>query len=342
MKVALSSIKNTQPHRDHGGIADLKASILSVGLICPLTIDEDYKLLAGRRRFQAISELGWAEADCYILPVNGDRLKALRIGIDENLKRKPLTDPEVAIAIKEYDELKRQLEGEKTAGNPNLLQCNKLDGWTQKQTAEDLGISQPSVAKSIKIAAIIEKYPDLVTEKKGQMILRKARLKDAFERIKNSPLVVGNNSHILPLERAWPSVRGLLEGNADTAVRCGLPELKEWCIGRDSKIGFEDVREVMAIPEAVAALENMAEAVKSAERLITAAAHRLNTVAKDMPTDPIPWGWGGDKEFRQSLLLQNARQKNLAGYCSEIGCWEEAGEDGLCLLHGEEETNKEV
>jgi hypothetical protein len=30
---------------------------------------------------------------------------------------------------------KRQLEGSKSAGNPNLLRCNKLDGWTQKQTA---------------------------------------------------------------------------------------------------------------------------------------------------------------------------------------------------------------
>jgi len=40
----------------------------------------------------------------------------------------------------EYDELKRKLEGEKSRGNPNLLQCGELEGWTQDKTAKDLGI----------------------------------------------------------------------------------------------------------------------------------------------------------------------------------------------------------
>jgi len=88
------------------------------------------------------------EVECHILPVNGDRLKAFRIAPNENLKRKPLTDCEVATAIKEYHEIKRKLEGAKPRGNPNLAQCNILGAWTQAQSAADLSISQPAVVKA--------------------------------------------------------------------------------------------------------------------------------------------------------------------------------------------------
>ncbi|GAI57762.1 unnamed protein product [marine sediment metagenome] len=59
----------------------------------------------------------------------------------------------------------------------------------------------------------------------------------------------------------------------------------------------------------------------------------MKRVAESAPTDPIPWPPSQD---RQELILINARQKNLAGYCSELGCWEEAEEGGLCWMHGAE------
>jgi hypothetical protein len=181
----LADIKNPEPKRDHGSIEDLKQSIAEVGLINPLTVDEAGHLLAGRRRYQALMELYGPdyEIEPRVLPVNGDQLKAFRIAIDENLKRKPLTDLEVAAVIKEYDELKRKLEGNKPAGNPNLLQCSELQGWTQDKTAQDLGISRQAVCKAIKIATAIEEYPELAKKKSGQAILseyeRRGKIKEA-------------------------------------------------------------------------------------------------------------------------------------------------------------------
>ena len=74
MKVKLADIRNTHCQREHGNIDSLKASIADVGLICPLTINQDFDLLAGRRRYQAISELGWQEVECHIVNTNMDNV----------------------------------------------------------------------------------------------------------------------------------------------------------------------------------------------------------------------------------------------------------------------------
>ena len=48
MKLALGEIKGTEAKRQHGDITSLRKSIAELGLINPLTVDSDYKLLARR------------------------------------------------------------------------------------------------------------------------------------------------------------------------------------------------------------------------------------------------------------------------------------------------------
>ena len=176
MKVKLGALHNTEPRRDHGDIEGMKASIKDVGLICPLAVDQGNNLLVGRRRYQALMELYGPdyEVACHRIPINGDRLRAFRVALAENIHRLNLTDPEASASIKEYDELKRKLEGSKPAGNPNLAQCAELGGWTQEKTALDLGISPPAVRKAIKIATAIEEHPELAGLPSGIAILREA------------------------------------------------------------------------------------------------------------------------------------------------------------------------
>jgi ParB family chromosome partitioning protein len=55
----------TRHRREMGDIASLAASIEDIGLLNPITIDEDGLLLAGARRLAACKLLGWTE-----VPVN--------------------------------------------------------------------------------------------------------------------------------------------------------------------------------------------------------------------------------------------------------------------------------
>jgi ParB family chromosome partitioning protein len=67
----ISRIKVGKRHRrDLGDIAGLAASISDIGLLNPITVDEDGRLLAGARRLVACKQLGWKE-----IPVNVVRVR---------------------------------------------------------------------------------------------------------------------------------------------------------------------------------------------------------------------------------------------------------------------------
>ena len=162
----LTDIKNTDPLREHGSIKALKESIASVGLINPLTIDEKGTLLAGRRRFQAVQELGWTEVEVTMLPVNGDQAMAMAIHIEENIQRKDLTEVEKAVQLTELDELQRKQYGEQSVGKHRSSSKFDDDGWSQNKTAELANVSRPKVSRAKKVSDAIKEYPDLANYQK--------------------------------------------------------------------------------------------------------------------------------------------------------------------------------
>lgn len=80
---------------DLGDIAGLARSIESVGLLHPIVLTTDGRLVAGARRLAAVKELGWAEVPVRIVDDLGSALEFMRAERDENECRKDFTPREV-------------------------------------------------------------------------------------------------------------------------------------------------------------------------------------------------------------------------------------------------------
>jgi ParB family chromosome partitioning protein len=65
---AIADIKIGQRHRkDLGDIAGLAASIAAIGLLNPITVDQDGRLLAGARRLAACKLLGMEKVEVRVM-----------------------------------------------------------------------------------------------------------------------------------------------------------------------------------------------------------------------------------------------------------------------------------
>jgi N6-adenosine-specific RNA methylase IME4 len=72
-----------------GSVDDLVESIREVGLLHPITVSSDLRLIAGARRLAACRELGWSHLPVVVLDL--DKLRMKMAGLDEDLVRKDLS-----------------------------------------------------------------------------------------------------------------------------------------------------------------------------------------------------------------------------------------------------------
>jgi ParB family chromosome partitioning protein len=131
---------------DLGDLSGLKASIRDQGLINPITIDENGRLLAGGRRLAAVTELGYTDVQVHVIATLGDALKELQIEEAENLHRKELTLSE---RVKQGEAIRRVLTGlarERQGTRTDLQPSIGKDGKSRAafeasvQTARALGM----------------------------------------------------------------------------------------------------------------------------------------------------------------------------------------------------------
>jgi site-specific DNA-methyltransferase (adenine-specific) len=148
--------------KDYGDMDELVDSIKSRGLIQPLAVcintednKYDYSLLAGGRRYMALTMAKIADVAVRIYPADLDPLEKRSIELAENLKRKDMDWKEQVDLQREIHELQIELHGEKVSTAPDA------SGWSIKDTAEMVGASKSSVQKDLAIAKAVDAAPEI-------------------------------------------------------------------------------------------------------------------------------------------------------------------------------------
>lgn len=161
MKIAINEIRVNAGRREASlnGIDELTRSISEVGLLNPITIDEDRTLIAGLHRLEAAKRLGWTEIECTACGLEG--LQAELAEIDENVVRTALSTIEYGELLERRKEIYESLHPETKAGAAQAAGMNRAIGKhvsgkmspTSKSFAQDtaakLGVSARTVERTM-------------------------------------------------------------------------------------------------------------------------------------------------------------------------------------------------
>jgi ParB family chromosome partitioning protein len=135
-------------HIDPVSLDELKKSILTNGLIQPITVrrtpDHKYQLISGERRLQACKDIGFKEIPAYIINVTSDELM-LALALIENIQREKLNSIEVGSAYKRL-----------------MDECH----LTQEQIAERVGKDRTTVANTIRLLKLPQQIQDALIKDK--------------------------------------------------------------------------------------------------------------------------------------------------------------------------------
>ena len=174
-QVAITDITVPRGRRPVGDTKELMQSIGEVGLLHPITVTPDLRLLAGARRLQICRELGWTEIPATIVEL--DDVRAEIVAVDENLVREELTVLQRSEALNKRKELYELLHPPRR-GRPRKGET--VSGFA-RETARKTHLSPRTIQHEIHIARAIPR--DLRARLRGtkledakRELLRLARL----------------------------------------------------------------------------------------------------------------------------------------------------------------------
>lgn len=175
---------------DLGDLASLKFSIREFGIIQPIVLaelDGRWELIVGGRRLEAMRQLGFTSlryGQEFIfrsdLDDAGDpkiQLRRKSIELEENLKRKDMTWPEVVRGKSDLLRIMQEIRG--TTDNAKMTrsetQAGEKEGFGIRSLAALLGESVGTVSQDLQIASVIEIAPSIAKLDNKTMALTKIR-----------------------------------------------------------------------------------------------------------------------------------------------------------------------
>src|ERR1700681_3964517 len=129
--------------QDPGDLKTLAQSIAEVGLLHPVVVTHEGRLIAGQRRLEACRELGWADISVTVV----DLYRAARGEAHENFVRKDLLPSEIVALKRAIEPLERrearQRQGVRTdlCHPATVAECQRADpGAARDKIARYLGV----------------------------------------------------------------------------------------------------------------------------------------------------------------------------------------------------------
>ena len=192
--IPIESIVTDELNFDEELLKPIRESIAAQGCHHPLLVQEfwiennhcetdwkKYKIIAGKKRFKAMQQIGTKEIPVKILPSNLTESQCKEYSLHENLRRYNLPWYEQVQLEADLHELRIEQHGKKKG--PALTAKGKK-GWTMQDSATELGIALGVLSEDLNLARAVKSNPSLSKVKDKTTALRlikteSRRLEDA-------------------------------------------------------------------------------------------------------------------------------------------------------------------
>lgn len=151
----------------------IRESIKDVGLLHPVIVCENgdrYTLAAGKARLKAYQDLNLESIPATLVTAE-DAARIKEISLQENLRRHNLEWYEVIELEEELHNLRTEQHGKKRTGR----NASSSPGWSQTDTATELGIALGAMSQDLFLANALKRNPHLKKVKDKQTALKLAK-----------------------------------------------------------------------------------------------------------------------------------------------------------------------